>query len=125
LTIEKSQHDLKSGENSFDSTDPDCLNSEGDEVMLENNLSGVDITNICEVTASRIGVLNTMIELSRIKITENPIQTSTKISAARKEKVFVTSFIGNLCKLGNHDVDKAIVNMGILPKILEFVSLFP
>ena len=93
--------------------------------MLENNLSGVDITNICEVTASRIAIIKSMIELSTAKVTENYIQARTKIGAARKEKVLVTTFIGNLCKLGNHDVDKAIVNAGIIPKILEFIGLFP
>lgn len=88
-------------------------------------MSGVDITNICEVTASRIGVIKSMIELSTEKVTENYIQARTKIAAARKEKVLVTTFIGNLCKLGNHDVDKAIVNTGIILKILEFIGLFP
>jgi len=126
LQIEKNIHDLKNEDN-IDDSFADLEANNDDNVMMEQgtNTRSIDITNIIEVSCKRMITLKKLLCESLETKTNQKIQTQSNINQCRKEKIMLVSFIGNLCKISNHNIDLKINEDNLLLEIVKLIRDFP
>lgn len=120
--MEKKAHEVKEDPNEEKDDFGFTTSCPEDEVMLENNSTGVDFTNICEVSAKKIKILKVILLANESDKSQIEMQTFTKIKPCTKESLNIVIYILNLCKLANHNLDKAIIESEILGVILSLVA---
>lgn len=102
--MEKKAHEVKEDPNEEKDDFGFTTSCPEDEVMLENNSTGVDFTNICEVSAKKIKILKVILLANESDKSQIEMQTFTKIKPCTKESLNIVIYILNLCKLANHNV---------------------